>query len=79
MPSCFCPCDVPPVARCASEPPKHSALLLETVGACGCDHSCMDPQMRVSAVTQYQGMVEAMVEAAQLLGAPGEPLLSVEL
>ncbi|KAK9837089.1 hypothetical protein WJX81_002014 [Elliptochloris bilobata] len=28
---------------------------------------------------QYQGMVEAMVEAAQLPGVPGEPLLSVEL
>ena len=61
------------------EPPQRSALLLEIVSACGRDHLCMDPKTRVSAVPQYQGMVEAMVEAAQLLGAPGEPLLSVEL
>ena len=61
------------------EPPQRSALLSENVNACAHDHLCMGPQMRVSAVSQYQGMVEAMVEAAQLLGAPGEPLLSVEL
>lgn len=30
-------------------------------------------------VLQYQGMVRAMVEAAQRPGVPGEPLLSVEL